>query len=424
MMIIRTAASTNAAPSIPQVSSVLHVIPSVAPRFGGPSEAVIGMVAALARRGLRTAVFSTNLNDQGTLVPFRSPQTLNVPAVSRQMTDGVELRWFEASWPSRAYISPSMLRALRAEVRNYDLVHIHSFFNPTCIAAGSISYGRGVPYLVSPHGVLDPFVLGRHRFRKNIFQVLAGRRFIGRAAGIHYTSHQERLFAGALPGLPKGFVVPLGVDTAAFDTLPSRSEFDQANPWAKDKLLILFLGRFAAKKGLELLLTAFSNVARTIPSVHLVIAGPDDEGYTKRLADLIADAGLDARVSILGMVLGEEKRSLLGAADIWALPSYNENFGIAVVEAMAAGLPVVISDRVAIHREISDARAGLVVACDASHLASALLRFAQDPKLRRQCGDKARSLVSSTFTWDAAADRLIDVYDQVLRDLPSRNHHG
>jgi glycosyltransferase involved in cell wall biosynthesis len=185
-------------------------------------------------------------------------------------------------------------------------------------------------------------------------------------------------------------------------------------PAIGNDFLILFLGRINFKKGLDLLARAYGQIARQNSKVHLAIVGPDNEGYMRQVQAWLAEECVLDRVTFTGMLLGRDKLAAFVDADVFVLPSYTENFGIAVLEAMACGLPVVISNKVNIWREIACADAGLVVNCDVGELVKALLGSMDDAERLKKQGLNGKELVQEKFTWDLAAKQMVKVYEDIL----------
>ncbi len=228
---------------------------------------------------------------------------------------------------------------------------------------------------------------------------------------MHYTSHQERREAEALNVSTASFVIPNALVPSSTTRL--QGEFRKAHG-LEHRPIVLFLSRLDEKKGIDLLLRAFVAVRRRIPEAALAIAG-DGEGLFVRNAKARAETlGLED-VIWTGFLQGEEKEAALADADVFALPSYSENFGIAVAEAMAARLPVVVSDQVAIHEQVSHAQAGIVVPCDDSRLAEALVRLLHDRDLRREMGTRGQALARGRYSADAVTRQLIAIYDRVTQ---------
>ena len=392
---------------------ILHVIASLAPRYGGPSQVCLELCQELARAGEQVSIHTTNLDGRG---------TLDVPCHEPVWANGVEVRYFPVQAPRRYALSLPLARALRRAIPEQDLVHIHSlYFFPSTVAA---HYCRraGVPYLIRPHGTLDPYHFRHHRGRKWVYERLFEWRNLNRAAAIHFTTREEQELTRPLGLSAPGVVVPPGVHAERYQESDRAARaFRDEWPETRGRRIVLFLGRLTEKKGLDVLVDAFGQLARQRDDVHLVLAGPDNDGYGRTVRRwLEAERVLD-RSTFTGMLLGPRKLAALRAADVFALPSHTENFGVAVVEAMAAGLPIVISNRVNIWREIADAQAGLVVHRDPGEVARAIASVLNDSTARSTMGERARRLVAERFTWTAAGERMSAVYRGIVE---GRNRHG
>jgi len=339
---------------------------------------------------------------------------LNVPLDRPVWDEGVEIRYFPIQAPRFWGTSWPLARALKEHLREFDLVHLHSLYLFHNLVAGRLCRKHGIPYLLRPHGTLDPYIHRRHRGRKMVMEALFEDKNIKHAAAIHFTSEEERALAAPYIGKTPGVVAPLGLDPGEFENLPGQGEFRRRFPEVMGKRLILFFGRLNFKKGLDILVKAFARVARDREDLHLVLAGPADPGYGEKVRGWLADEGMLARATFTGMLVGAEKLAVLRDAAIFVLPSYSENFGIAVIEALACGLPVIISDKVNICGEVEAAGAGRVVPAAAGPLAEAMGELLDDPGQAAQLGLKGKGLVAARFTWDRVARRLEEVYAAVL----------
>jgi glycosyltransferase involved in cell wall biosynthesis len=390
---------------------ILHVIANLAPRYGGPSKACWEMARAVAGLGHQVSIYTTNQD---------GPEVLPVPTDTPVWREGVEVRYFPVQPPR--YWSPSsgLARALRQEIRNVDLVHVHNLYLFHDLVAGRYCRLFGVPYLIQPHGSLDPFIYGRHRWRKRVMEWGFQNRAIRRAAAILFTTAAERELAAPFTLGTPGVVVPLGLDLDEFAALPAPGEFRRRHPELGAKHIILFFGRINFKKGLDIVAQAFGIVARRRQDVHLVIAGPDNEGWGARVRTWLAAEGVEASTTFTGMVLGPEKLAVLRDAGLFVLPSYSENFGLAVIEAMAAGLPVIISDRVNIWQEVEAGRAGRIIPCDPTALADQMLDLLDHPEVAADLAKKGRALVEESFQWPRIAARLAEAYGRIIDEHHSR----
>jgi glycosyltransferase involved in cell wall biosynthesis len=291
-------------------------------------------------------------------------------------------------------------------------VHIHALFSFATLPAAYWAHRRGVPYVIRPLGTLNEWGMRNRRpwLKKLSFTVLE-RRIIHNASMIHYTSAQERHEAELLDIEAPSTVIPNALPDRAW--VGASRDFRERHPELRDRRVILFLSRVDRKKGLDLLLHAFATVRREVSNIALVVVGNGDDAF---VAELKADAetrGIAEDVLWTGFLAGEDKASALAAAEIYALPSYSENFSIAVAEAMAAGIPVVISDQVGIHTDIAAASAGLVTRCDANDVAAALIRLLADPDLCTAMGQNGQRLVSARYSQAAVTSEVLDVYNRI-----------
>jgi glycosyltransferase involved in cell wall biosynthesis len=386
---------------------ILHVIADLAPRHGGPSRACWEMARAVARLGHELSIYTTNQD---------GPVELAVPTDRPVWRDGVEVRYFPIQPPRFWGTSLPLARALGRKIPTVDLVHIHSLYLFHDLVAGPLCRRAGVPYLVRPHGTLDPFIHRRHRWRKSLMEHLFENRNLRHAAALHFTTAAEQALAAPYTFETPGVVVPLGIDFAEFEDMPPPGRFRSAYPEIGDKRIILFFGRVNFKKGLDILARAFGLVARRRQDVHLVIAGPDNEGWGDKVRTWLQEAGVLDRATFTGMLLGSERLAVLRDADLFVLPSYSENFGLAVMEAMAAGLPVIISDQVNIFREVQEFGAGKITPCEAGPVAAAILELTENPDVAAKMGQKGLALVKGRYQWDQVAKALEAAYGNILSD--------
>ena len=397
--------------------NILHVIPSFAPawRYGGPVVAAVGLTRQLARQGHDVSVMTTNID---------GPNDLNVPLETAVPMDGVDVWYYPVEHPRWYCFSRPLGDALRERVAEFDIVHIHSIFLwPTTIAA-FWSRRRGVPYLIHAAGSLDPFSMSKSyagwrvsassRVKKWLYMNTLGRWDINRATAMHFTSKADMDASHALNVRPAGYLLPLGVDAASLDQPADGHGLREKHPELKDKKIVLFLGRVDPIKGLDILVSAIDDLATKRTDFALVVAGAGTVAYERKIASMVRVRGLEDRVVFLGMVEGEDKRVVLRDADVFVLPSHNENFPMAVLEAMAAGLPVVISDRAKIHDEVSAARAGIVTSPEPGEVAAAIDELLGDEDLRMRMGRAGRELTRDRLSWESAAENVALAYADII----------
>jgi glycosyltransferase involved in cell wall biosynthesis len=365
---------------------VLHVIPSVEERSGGPATAIMPMCRALRIQGIDVVLVST---DHGFAQTNRD---------DFEEYKGVPARFFPVQFGGSFKYSRPFAGWLRKRVREFDLVHVHAVFNHASVAAAAACRDAGVPYVVRPLGTLDPWSMKQKAMRKGIFWTLLGQPMLERSAAVHYTAAAEKEATESYLGLNHGRVIPLGVDLNGSNRT-SRSATHPPNPY------ILSLSRLHAKKGLESLIDVFK--AREPDAWRLVIAG---DGPPEYVSSLKAKAGGSERIVFTGWVEGERKEKLLRGASLFALPSYQENFGLSALEAMACGVPVLVTPEVNLAPEIEAAKAGWIV--ERENLGRGLDGLLADVTDRTNRG-KAALEFARRYSWDKTATELIKLYEEV-----------
>jgi len=313
-------------------------------------------------------------------------------------------------------ISLQLARFINASIADFDIVHIHGLYRfPTTYAARS-ARKRGVPYIICPHGSLAPY-LHRRSSRSVSLKRLYERWFdlpnLHGAGAVHYTTEEERSGASFLNLHAPSFVVPNGVDWQRFRSLPARGAFRAAHGLGEAPI-VLFLGRVHRSKGLDLLIPAFESVRRRVPDAKLVVVGPENDDYGQEVRGWVHKRGLGESVRFVGFLDGPDVLRAYVDADVFALPSYTESFGMTVVEAMACGLPVVISDHVNIHREIAAAGAGIVTTSAAEVVAEAVSTLLRDRALATAMGSAGRRAALEQYTWPPIVQALTREYESVI----------
>ncbi len=362
---------------------------------------VADLARALRQHGVSSTVFAATGRRVG-----NSPVPLE-GAVTRLFPTGPLAR----VWTGH---SPAMARALRLAAAHHDLVHIHELWHYPGYAAARAAWEVDRPYVVTVHGGLGQLALGRKALRKSLYMAAFQRRILEGAAVLQaFTEAEAGHIRQHVPGAAVA-VIPNGVRPGAFDDLPVGADIPGIVGDLSGKQVILFLGRLHPGKGLDILARAFARVVRQRPDAWLVIAGPDEGGYGARVRSLLKKEGVLGRATFTGMLTGRDKLAALAWADVFVLPSYFEGFSMAVLEALACGLPVAIT-RQCNFPEVAEAGAGLVVDADAGQLAQALTRLLEaSPEERQEMGQRGMRLVRERYTWDSIASRMADLYRQVV----------
>ena len=386
---------------------VLHVIPGIAARYGGPSGAILAMCRALEGEGIESLIATTNADG-----PVRLPVELG-----RRITyQGVSAIFFARQWSEGFKYSRPLACWLQTNVRHFDLVHIDAVFSHASLAAARACQRHHVPYVVRPLGSLSSWCVQQKRFRKRLLWHFGVKQMLFRAAALHYTTAEERRWVEHGSGLRHGIVIPLGIDEDVVNTLATPECFRQQHAGLGQAPYVLMLSRLHPVKGLELFFDAFLDVTCQARFRHwrLVVAGSGGDGYVRGLKRLVQQRGGNGRVIFTGWLDGPEKVAALQGAALLALPSHHENFGLCAAEALACGVPVLVSPQVNLAGEIRRAGAGWVVHLRRLDICRALEEAFQDERERRARGCAGRNLVYSRFRWSIAARELAGLYRSLV----------
>ena len=375
---------------------ILNVVTSTDPAQGGVIENIVQIGKVLSRQHL-FEIASFDAPDAPWLGDFPLPLHALGPARS-----------------SYAH-APRFLRWLRAHRRDYDAVLVHGLWQYGGYATRRALRNRSTPYFVFPHGMLDPWFKTTYpakHFKKLLYWPWGEFRVLRDARAVCFTCEEERLLARQSFRFYRARERVVSFGTAAPPPAESAqlAAFWRAFPDLKGKNLLLFLARIHVKKGADLLIEAFARVAARDPNLHLVMAGPDQQGLQNALQKQAQQLGIAARITWTGMVQGELKWGAFRAAQAFVLPSHQENFGIVVAEALACGTPVLISDKINIWREIDAARAGFVAPDSVQGTLENLEKWRQTSAVERaQMSDNAVRCFHAHFEIEAAARALLEV---------------
>lgn len=403
---------------------VLHVIPSLSPSRGGPTKVALNLVKTLRECGVDAEIATTN--DNGA----ENTQLLDVPLNQRTEYQGVPV-WFLPlfSSPSKGVsvardrgflFSADLTRWLWQHIRDYDILDNHYLFSYASTCAGAIARWQKVPYTVRTMGQLAPWALAQSRRKKQLYTLIIERHNLNHATAIHCTSAGEvedvRNFGITAPTV----TLSLGVDPQ-IELPDAKQKLRQIYNLAPETPVVLFLSRLHYKKRPDLLIEALHRLKNENHDFHLILAGSGEPDYLNYLTDLVSSLGLASHTSTPGFVSGKDKDLLLQGSDIFVLPSFSENFGIAVAEALAAGLPAIVTPDVQIASEIAAAEAGVVIEGNVEALAGAIAQLLSSPNQRHQLGEKAAKLAGDRYSWEAHAPQLADIYTCIIQQQPLLN---
>ncbi len=385
---------------------ILQIVPTYFPaiRYGGPIRSVHELSKALVERGHEVQVFTSSMDGPNDLVDYENRVV---------MLDGVAIRYFRVPVLRRLCWCPAMRAALNAEIAGFDVVHLHSVFLWPTWAAARAAATAGVPYVVSPRGMLGRDVIQRRsRFVKSAWIRLIEQRTLARAAAVHVTAELERAQIQALGlRLPVIASIPNGV------AIPERHPCLAEGPFAGlPERYALFLSRISWKKGLDRLIKAW----KFVPELTLMIAGNDEEDYLPQLVALARSEGVLDRVRFIGPVGNQDKWALYENALMFILPSYSENFGNVVAEAMSMACPVVVTPEVGLASLVAERGAGIVADGDPALLAQAVNALRLDESRRKKCGAAGRRAALDSLTWDAVAGQVDRLYQSLTDGAAAR----
>ena len=389
---------------------VLQVIPYffvswAGGRQGHPVETVYGLSEELAKRGHQVVLFTTDAFNKGS-------ESEGDPSIID--FEGIKVHEFKSlggnlGTKTHLIFAPAMVSALAKEVGNFDIIHLHEFRTLPNIFAHQYARRNNIPYVVQAHGSIPKLAKSR---LKGVYDVFWGRRLLKDAAKvIAVTRREAEQYKNMGVKEDRIEIVPNAINLTDLANIPEKGKFKQKHGF-RDEKLVLFLGRLTPVKGVDLLARAFARLLDEMKDARLVIVG-SDEGCLADLKDLVWELKIEDRVLFPGALYGVEKLEAYVDAHVYVLPSVYEIFGITVLEALACGTPVIVSDKCGLAEKI-DGRAGIVVPRDEVSLRDALRTLLTDEPVRKRFIDAGRKLVEAEFTWQKVAAKMESVYHSAI----------
>ncbi len=386
------------------------LVPALSMVYGGPSLTSVRLADAICRLGVTVDVITTNADGD---------KNLDVPLFQWIEQENHRIYYFPR-WGKWEYkFSPTMAKWLWQHLADYDILHTTSVFNFPVFAGAAIAQLRKVPYVINPAGMLEPWALAYKAWKKRWYYRLIERPRLEHASAIHCLTVPEARRITALGIRAPMVIVANGIDPKRWQTLSDPEMFYERYPDLRGKTLLLFMHRVDPKKGLDILARAFAAVRARLPELplHLVVAGPSTDNYQSVAEAYFAQMGCAAQVTFTGLLDWDMKRAALAAAAIFVTPTYSEGFSMAVLEAMAAGLPGVMTEGCNF-QEAAEAGAAHVTPIESEPFAEALVDLLTHPEAARTMGECARRLVLDQYTWDQAAVRTVAIYTALVRNAP------
>ena len=386
---------------------ILCVIPFYKPAYvyGGPTRSIPTLCENLVTLGCDVTVYTTNANGS-TVLPV-TPNQAN-------MVDGVEVYYFQRSVRGTYFYSANLGQACHRHAREFDLIYVASNWGYPFVPACRSAQAARTPYVITPRASFKRNTWEGRFAKKLCYHWLVERRLINRAAAVHYTTALERNDSLWLKLRPPDFIIPNPVDLAEFEQLPPRGLFRAKYGIPSDREVILYLGRVEPAKGLDIALESFAKVAMTNPKANLVIAGPEEDNYRRVLDRMIVALNIVKRVLLTGLLDARTRLEALFDTDVFILTSYSENLGMSAVEAMAAGVPVLVSDRVGLADDIQHEQMGVVVPLDVEAIARHLRELLNSPDQRQLMGRRAAQIVREKYAPRPVAEAMRDKFQQII----------
>lgn len=375
---------------------ILHTIASLVPETGGPARSVTGLCNALADQNVQVQLASLDLGEEFAPPMRPASQQVTTTLVPRQVAKGLRQVWV-----------PQFQQTLLALAGSgkIQLIHDHGLWEPSNQAAAQTAVKHNLPLIISPRGTLEPWARRQKFIKKQVAWHLYQRRNLARATVLHATAEAEAEHLRQLNLRQPIALIPNGLELPVLPTA-------KPNKVASDKKTILFLSRIHPVKGLLNLVEAMRLVQPH--GWRVVIAGPDSNGHQAEVQAAIDAAGLNEAFVFVGPVDDHAKWSLYQQADLFVQPSFSENFGISIAEALASGVPT-IATQATPWAEIEQRQCGWWVDVGTEPLAQALRVATElDDSCRREMGQNGRLLIEQKYTWPAIAEQMTAVYDWVL----------
>jgi glycosyltransferase involved in cell wall biosynthesis len=385
---------------------ILEIISYFAPEYGGSNKAVYEESRALVREGVDVTVYTTNISKSG---------KLQVPLDTCIIKEGVKIYYYNIGIIRKWYFSSQLLFSLLNTIRNFDIVKIHGLYTFPSFISSFLCRSYRIPYIVTPFGSLNPYIRNKNKILKTIYWNFIDKWSFNSAYFVHYISKDE-MTQSHVPMHIKSpaKIFRYGIDLEEYSIFADKSRFRHKHNQLLEKKIVLFLGRLSPEKGLDVLIPAFKQITNLEKNIQLVLIGPSTKDYEKQINDWITQLNLSQYVTIIGPLYGTDKLEAYADADIFVLPSYSEAMSMSSLEAMACGLPIIISNNTSICNEVREANAGIITNNSIQEISDAILFLLKNEELAREMGKNGRNLINNKFSWQIVAKNMKNEFTKIL----------
>lgn len=388
---------------------ILVVTPYYKPAvlYGGTVSCLAALCEGLVKIGVKITILTTNAHGNSHLaVPLDRPIEV----------DGVSVNYYprHVSGLAPPFYAPLLKAACYEKVKDCDVVYINGVWTYATIAGAGAAIKARVPFVISLHGSFMTEAMNQKTFKKRVYLALIEGRLINRAAGVLCTSPLEQEQFSQWAFKPPVSLIPNSLDMTPYRSLPARGKLRDRLGISSNNTLSLFVGRLHKEKRLDLVIRAFAMVTEKMPEAHLLVVGPEGDGSGQEAKTSVLDLGLEDRVHFTGMLTGADLLQAYADADLKVLFSVRENFAMVVAEAMAAGLPILVTPGIGLAAEVVEAGAGVCVSSQSEEIAQAWLHLLANPELRHTMGQRGRRLVQDNFSSTVVAQRTLNFLRSVV----------
>lgn len=369
--------------------------------YGGTVSCLAALCEGLISIGVKITILTTNANGNS---------NLNIPINQLVKMDGVPVYYYPQHFCGLAppFYSPLLKAACYEKVKDCDMVYVNGVWTYATIAGAGAAIRARIPFVISLHGSFMHWSMSQKPIKKRAYLFLIERYLINKATAIHCTTQLEQQQLSKWHFSPPVVTIPNALDVNPFLELPSRGKLRASLGIPPEGTLTIFVGRLHKMKRIDLMIRGFAPVAKKVPEAHLLLVGPEDDGSGQKAQALAMALGLRDQIHFAGMLTGTDLLQAYADADLKVLVSHRENFAMAVAEAMAAGLPVLVTPEVGLAEEVVNAGAGVCVSSQSEEIAQAWLHLLANPELRHTMGQRGRNLVQNNFSSTIVAQRMLD----------------